>query len=633
MNRVRLNIYSLETHLGLDILNKMDTDLRDKFNKMDYISIVHTIPAMGARSISYENEVLLLEDISNTINTYIDYSKNLNNDLSFEMFLYGLFKPQDMLKAMEARDEKSVVVHTIGDDDWAFYSFMRYIFLYSHFSLSHHPSIVPRYKKYGVHALLNKQGYFQDLFYYDPNIQKEYDVSFVGQIYPHRVEAIKYLVQKGINIKVYGTGWDRYKEFDGIYGGKLSNDELREVIHKSKINLNLSYNISNTLPQPKDRFLIISACRGFQLTEDTDIFGMWYEKDEIGLYDNSLEDLYNKIKYYLENDELREKMADKAYQKTAQHSWDNAYIENIQEIYQTTPKPKPQYYNVVEKYKDKKVYMVCLDDISNFDVLNNQIATNITVVTDHNIDYKNTISVNQFLQEIQNTNDSYVTFIDKHTYLEPEKILFQAYSLDYDREDRVYVNISSYFYKSKDVNFNHIYIRTMAENIPNIKWYKNIHLSAVMFEASEFAKTYNNQKDIIANAYNFILNNEMRYIKFGMQEMVYINNGYMDNKIAQILANSQNIALYGSGVIATKVLEQTKLDNIVVKYIFDSNSKLHNTVQNGVTVINSNVIDQYTDIDTIVISSLAHSTSIYENIKYLEQKGIKIIKLFECYEC
>ncbi len=83
--------------------------------------------------------------------------------------------------------------------------------------------------------------------------------------------------------------------------------EVPYIFHKSKINLNItSKTITSGIPQ---RVFDILSCGGFCLTNyQKEIDEYFVDGEELVMY-RSMEDLENKIQYYLENEEEREKIA------------------------------------------------------------------------------------------------------------------------------------------------------------------------------------------------------------------------------------------------------------------------------------------------------------------------------------
>jgi spore maturation protein CgeB len=151
------------------------------------------------------------------------------------------------------------------------------------------------------------------------NKEKEFyssDVSAIGAFEQNRYEALLYVAQNGIKVKVWGGGWEghinKHPNLD-IQMKYLYNEEYSKAISGSKINLNFLRKMNrDTITS---RSIEIPACKGFMLAERTDrqkeIFIEGVEAD----YFSSDEELLKKIKFYLANDAKRIKVADNGFVK------------------------------------------------------------------------------------------------------------------------------------------------------------------------------------------------------------------------------------------------------------------------------------------------------------------------------
>lgn len=183
-------------------------------------------------------------------------------------------------------------------------------------------------------------------FYKEKNLPKIYEVSFVGGYHPYRAWVFKRLKKAGIIVKAFGHGWPN---------GRLGFNEMVDVFNQSKININLSNNeswdlryilspmkgfknnlnvIRNTVrniinndaknrEMVKARHFEINACGGFQLSYYTQGLEKHYEiGNEIAIYE-SIDDLIDKIRYYLRHEDERKIIAQNGYARTIQdHTMD-----------------------------------------------------------------------------------------------------------------------------------------------------------------------------------------------------------------------------------------------------------------------------------------------------------------------
>ena len=148
------------------------------------------------------------------------------------------------------------------------------------------------------------------------NIEKKYDISFIGRPKADRVEIARFLKKNGIKIALFGWGWHEYSDLKDIYYGPLDQADYTKVINQSKINLNFTkagFSEEQQHFNMKGRFFEVALCKAFQLIEYYPGLEQFFkDKYDVGYYrDNN--DLLNKIKYYLKNEKEREKIAEQSY--------------------------------------------------------------------------------------------------------------------------------------------------------------------------------------------------------------------------------------------------------------------------------------------------------------------------------
>lgn len=139
------------------------------------------------------------------------------------------------------------------------------------------------------------------------------DVCFVGALYPERERYLKIVQKTGVNLKIYGwKGWEK-TSLASHYHGPLNLRETVKLYNCAKICLNI--NIEPAANGVNFRTFEIPAAGGFQLSD--------YRKDLNNLFDigkeivcfNNEEELRQKIKFYLANDEIRINLARGGYER------------------------------------------------------------------------------------------------------------------------------------------------------------------------------------------------------------------------------------------------------------------------------------------------------------------------------
>ncbi|MBW6462548.1 MAG: glycosyltransferase [DPANN group archaeon] len=148
---------------------------------------------------------------------------------------------------------------------------------------------------------------YNHFIYTNMNLQKKYDVSFVGQCYSKRKEFINLLKKEGIYVETFGRGWKNCS--------RLSQTDLIKIYNQSKISLNISFAAKGDTIQIKGRDFEAPGCGSLLITAENDTLSEYFNVGkEIVTYKNA-EDAALKIKYYLKNDTEREKIAKNGYDR------------------------------------------------------------------------------------------------------------------------------------------------------------------------------------------------------------------------------------------------------------------------------------------------------------------------------
>lgn len=147
------------------------------------------------------------------------------------------------------------------------------------------------------------------------DLEKTIDVSFVGQCYGNRAEVIDHLREKGIAIEAYGAGWP---------SGPLTTEEMVKMYSQSKINLGFGgvsgYKDTFCL---KGRDFEIPMSGGLYLTEDhPELHHVFLSGEEILTY-SGMDDLVQKIMYYLSHPAEAQSIRTKGYKRALDdHTWE-----------------------------------------------------------------------------------------------------------------------------------------------------------------------------------------------------------------------------------------------------------------------------------------------------------------------
>jgi spore maturation protein CgeB len=260
-----------------------------------------------------------------------------------DVALFALFKDEFLADALDEVRKHTTSVAYFFDDDWRRDFIKRWMPHFDFFTTPRRPS----YRRYLADGVANA---IYSPFGYNPEIYDRrdgpmlHDVSFVGGSHPWRVYVMKRLRAAGLPVAVFGPFWP---------SGKIEQDAMIDVFARSRINLNLSNSrhwdvrylasswraVRTTLKSPKDREQIkarhfeIPACGGFQLTyycEDLEHHFVIGEEVEIYM---GIEDLIDKIRFYLEHETERHQIANAGYTRArSDHSVRSRFRDLLQEI-------------------------------------------------------------------------------------------------------------------------------------------------------------------------------------------------------------------------------------------------------------------------------------------------------------
>jgi len=151
-----------------------------------------------------------------------------------------------------------------------------------------------------------------------------YDVSFVGQRYGWRSHLISTLRKRGIDVSVFGKGWD---------SGELSDDNMIKLYSKSRINLGFAgVSRSNKLMCLKGRDFEVTMSGGFYLTQHHPELSLVYDVGrEIVTYRDA-GDCAGKIKYFLAHPEEAQDIRTRGRERALRdHTWEKRF-ESIFEM-------------------------------------------------------------------------------------------------------------------------------------------------------------------------------------------------------------------------------------------------------------------------------------------------------------
>lgn len=228
---------------------------------------------------------------------------------------------------------------------------------------------IPKYKNISAAYIYTPFG-ANPKIYRQYDINRKYDITFVGRNIGYREEFIQHIKNAGYNIKVWGFGWPRtskdivhnfcfiakrtklrnlnkqikhtfwninnYHILKELYGSPLSFTNLIKMYSQSKISLNFSggfdfnmYDFSKANKSMKLRDMEATMSGAFYLTEySKEISTLFSIGEEIACF-NGKDEMLQQIEYYLQNphelEEIRKAGRNKALKN---YTWKN-HIEML----------------------------------------------------------------------------------------------------------------------------------------------------------------------------------------------------------------------------------------------------------------------------------------------------------------
>lgn len=281
------------------------------------------------------------------------------------------FNEYDLGKELfcKIKNETNTTLVYIGDDDtWRWERVGRHFAKCFTWILTYDSRAIKKYKNIGCNNIIHHQpGVDLKTYRKIGGVDKDIDVSFVGLWSKPRERLIEGLKAAGIDVFVRGTGWP---------SGPISQDELINVLNRSKISLalntpafyfgwrpivrlffrrsyfgeggskiklditNLFDNVRSWLMkrnlQVKSRHFEVTACGTMEMTQDADDMKNYLELGKEVVVYKDVSDLASKIRYYLAHPEEREEIAQRGYERTIR---DHSTERRFEDIFRMIGRP------------------------------------------------------------------------------------------------------------------------------------------------------------------------------------------------------------------------------------------------------------------------------------------------------
>jgi spore maturation protein CgeB len=220
----------------------------------------------------------------------------------------------------------AAIVNWATDDSWKYDQFSRFVAPCFHLYATTYHTAIKRSKEQGHSNFILTQWAANAEKLMKPLAADEcrWKVSFVGSAYGNRTKWVSALKNRGIDVQCFGHGWP---------AGPVAAQSIPEIVSRSVISLNFadsSWMFDGLRPyrsrQIKARVFEVPGYGGFLLTENADNLDHFYRPGkEIELFEG-IDELTEKIRFYLANPKTRDAIAHAGHLRTRQeHTYDKRF--------------------------------------------------------------------------------------------------------------------------------------------------------------------------------------------------------------------------------------------------------------------------------------------------------------------
>lgn len=158
------------------------------------------------------------------------------------------------------------------------------------------------------------------------------DIAFIGSYYPNRGQVLEKI--SDFNINVWGPGWDKLP-YESPLRTLAKNIKLKpkkwiKILSSSKIIMAIHYQDGKTpCYQASPKVYETMACKSFLLVDDQkDVKSLFLDGKHLVIF-KDIKDLREKIVYYINHPEEREKIAEEGYEEVLQKHTYQCRLEKI----------------------------------------------------------------------------------------------------------------------------------------------------------------------------------------------------------------------------------------------------------------------------------------------------------------
>lgn len=200
---------------------------------------------------------------------------------------------------------------------------------------------VEELRKIGARKVLfQNKAYSQDIHkIHECKNKQKVDVLFIGFPEKERIKSILYLANNGIKVDIYGYPmvWKKFRynikhENISLHEKSLFGQDYAATLSCAKISLCFLRKANRDLQT--SRSMEIPACGGFMVAERTNEHLELFEEDKEAIYFENDYELFEKVRYYLDDEEKRKKITKAGYKRciSSGYSYDDRVKEIIKKI-------------------------------------------------------------------------------------------------------------------------------------------------------------------------------------------------------------------------------------------------------------------------------------------------------------
>ncbi len=307
----------------------------------EHYNFYHALVRMG-HDILYFDMMLMQHGRESMNQRLLEVAKREKPDLMFTVLHTNELEQSVVREISENSD--TVTLNWFCDDQWRFDNYSRYWAPCFNGVITTAPSALPKYAHLGYSGVIKSQWACNHFLYRKLDLPLKYDVTFVGMPHGDRREIIQSLRDAGINVHAWGNGWK---------SGRLSQEDMIRVFNQSRINLNLSKASTpdrgteddQNPEQIKGRSFEIPGCGGFQLSGSAEDLDNYYEIGKEIVCFEDVDDLREKIYYYLSNEDERTTIAQAGYQRTLR---EHTYAHRFADIFEKLGLPSKPLHEILK---------------------------------------------------------------------------------------------------------------------------------------------------------------------------------------------------------------------------------------------------------------------------------------------